>query len=341
MIIISVNVNKLIKNIRIISKLCDDHRYKLIFCIKGLAGNKKLLDRVFQEGELPTILGDSRELHFKNNVSLFKNRTKIFINVPVHYDEENGKDILSYADIFYISTIEHVVLLENIAKSRQKIYNVIVVFDSGDSREGIKLYDDSLDKICVFIKNSKYLKLIGASTNIGCLSNAVPSLKMLQSFSKVVKNIQSMYKFDMEYIIGGSSNFLPLLQGQKLPSNINTICVGEAILLGTIPGYKKNLLGLETEIFFINVDICEIKTLRKNHYQCLLLLGKNDIDRNDIVWPEHIKFINYSSDYLVIQTNIKGFQKYNLKKGNIKLVVKYYALPRLLSSVYTSICFTK
>ncbi len=342
MITVSVNINKLLKNIKIISKLCKYSGCTLIFSIKGLAGHQKLLSRIFQEKGLSVIVGDARELHFKNNINLFKNKTKILISVPAYHNEQKAKDILSYTDIYYISTIEHVNLLENVAKKKRKIYQVIIMIDSGDNREGIALNDkNALDKICTSIKNSKYLKLVGVSTNIGCLFDTIPLLKTLRSFLRVVKSIQYKYKFNMKYIIGGSSNLLPLLQRRKLPSTINSICVGEAILLGTIPGFKKNTLDLKIDIFSINVDICEIKRLNKNNYQCLLLIGKNDIDKNDIIWPEHVKFVNYSSDYTVIHVNAKGFKKYNLRKGIIKLIAKYYALSRLLSSAYTNVCFTK
>ena len=342
MITVSVNINKLVKNIRTISKLCKHSGCTLIFSIKGFLGNQKILRRIFQEKDSPAIVGDSRELSFKNNIGLFKNKAKILISVPAYQNEQKANDILSYADVCYISTVDHVNLLESIAKKKRKIYQVIIMIDSGDNREGIALNDkDSLDRICKSIKISKHLKLVGISTNIGCLSNAAPSLKMLRSFSRVVKSIQYTYKIDMKHVIGGSSNLLPLLQRQKLPSAINSICVGEAILLGTIPGFRRNTLGLETDIFSISIDICEIKRLNKNNYQCLLLIGKNDIDQNDIIWPKHIKFVNYSSDYAVIRTNAKGFKKCNLKRGTVKLDVKYYALPRLLSSANVNICFTK
>src|SRR4030042_3269203 len=118
MITVSVNINKLVKNIRIISKLCKHSGCTLIFSIKGLSGNQKLLRRIFQEKNLPTILGDARELNFKNNIGLFKNKTKILISVPAYQDEQKTKDILSYADICYISTVDHVNLLESIAKKK-------------------------------------------------------------------------------------------------------------------------------------------------------------------------------------------------------------------------------
>lgn len=111
--------------------------------------------------------------------------------------------------------------------------------------------------------------------------------------------------------------------------------------MGTIPGFKKSSLNLQTNIFSIKADICEIKKSGKNDYQCLLLIGKNDIDQNDIVWPEHIKFVNYSSDYMVIRANKKGLKKYDLKRGTIEFSIKYYALARLLSSEYANVCLIK
>lgn len=228
MITVSVNINKLIKNLKTVSKLCKRSECTLIFSIKGLAGHQELLNRIFQEEESPIIVGDSKESNFKSNINLFKNKTKILISVPAYHNKQKAKDILSYTDICYISTIEHIALLERIARNRKKMSSVIIVFDSGDGREGLSLNDNNtLDKICLLIKNSRYLKLIGASTNIGCLSDATPSLKTLHSFSKIVESIQYTYKFDMQYIIGGSSNLLPLLQKHRLPSNINSICVGE------------------------------------------------------------------------------------------------------------------
>lgn len=342
MIKVSIDINKLVKNLRTISKLCKHSECMLIFSIKGLAGHQKLLKRIFQEKEVPVILGDSKELHFRSNINLFKNKTKILISVPPYNNAQEIKDILYYTDICYISTIDHIALLEKAAKNQQKVYSVILVFDSGDGREGLSLNDkNTLDKICFSIKNSKYLKIVGASTNIGCLSDMVPSLKTLHSFLEIIKDMQSTYKFNMSYVIGGSSNLLPLLQKQKVPPNINSICVGEAILLGTIPGFKKNNLKLERDVFSVKTDICEIKKLGKNSYQCLLLIGKNDINQADIILPKDIKFVNYSSDYTVIRINKRGFKKYNMNEGTIRFSIKYYALARLLSSQHTSICFVE
>ena len=340
MITVIINTKKLLKNIKIISELCNQSGIRLIFCIKGLSGHQELLNRIFQNEGLPNIVADARKLHFKNNIDLFKNKTKLLISVPSYYNNQRIKDTLAYTNICYVSDIEHVRLLEKHCEKQKQAYSVIITLDSGDGREGISVKDKyHLSRICKFIKNSKHIKLIGLSTNIGCISNNVPSSDSLHFLSETTKYLEDFYKFNITYVIGGSSNALPLLQKKKLPSNINSLCVGEAIILGTIPGYRQDILNLQTEVCSIIVGICEVKMLDKDHYQCLLLIGKNDIDQSDIVWPEDIQFINYSSDYTVIRTNSKGIKKYNLSKGSVKINIKYYALPRLLSSAYAKICF--
>jgi len=116
------------------------------------------------------------------------------------------------------------------------------------------------------------------------------------------------------------------------------MCLGGSILLGDIPGYQtpEGKFFLQQDIFHLYALICEIKKMPHKFVQLLLYIGKNDIHPSDLVWDE-VEFRGISSDYMIVVVSEDDFQKYVIH-GEFLLSLKYSAVPKVLSSPYTTIC---
>ena len=291
-------------------------------------------------------LGDSR----LKNLELYKDLSvkKLLVRIP---SMSEIKEVINYSDICLVCEIETVIALDLEAKRQNKKYEIIFMFDLGDLREGIFYQDNYLEDIKKII-SLKNIVFKGVGTNLTCYGGVVPSKKILNRLVEVKSNIEKSFDIKLDIISGGNSSSVFLFGKEEIPTEINSLRIGEAIFFGKETSYSTDIEGLYQNIFKLEAEIIECKI--KPSYpdgetsinsfgekvdiedkgimkRAILAIGKQDVMLDNITpFDKRISIIGGSSDHLIIDTTNTDY-----KLGDIiEFQINYPGLLHLMNSPY-------
>lgn len=229
-------------------------------------------------------------------------------------------DILSHSDCSLNAQPEVMSALDAAATRRGITHEIILMVDCGDLREGFNISD--LSMIGELCRGFNSLKVIGLGTNFSCFAGVRPDVAKLAELVKMADVLRREYDLPIKLVSGGNSSTLPLLYDHTLPSGINHLRVGEALLLGRetfsgtiLPDLYDDVFVVEGEVlqsfFKSNVPDGEIGfnafgrqvTLPEvaNGFRSLLNFGVADTVIEGLTpLDEGITILGGSSDYTVI-----------------------------------------
>jgi predicted amino acid racemase len=263
--------------------------------------------------------------------------------------------ILEYADITFNTELETIFALNDMAKSIDKIHEVVIMIEMGDLREGV-MRDDLLD-FYEEVFNLKNIEIVGIGTNLNCLNGVMPSEDKLIQLSLYSQLIEARFKRKLKWVTAGTSVVFPLLPAGLLPIGINHFRIGETLFFGNdivrhepIEGMRQDIFTLEAEVLEVqekpmtpsgiigtnvagNSPAYEMVDVGKTSFRALLDVGLLDIADSDIS-PLITQFTveGASSDMIVINLG-KNDQK--IKVGDlIPFRINYMGALRLLNSNY-------
>jgi len=75
----------------------------------------------------------------------------------------------------------------------------------------------------------------------------------------IAEKLERDFNIDIKIISGGNSSSLFLINENKLPSKINNLRIGEAILLGRETAYGKKIDGTFDDVFRLVCEVVENK----------------------------------------------------------------------------------
>ena len=344
--ILEINLNKLITNLKIIKDLCCINNLELTVVTKVLEGYSEVVREFIKEVDS---IGDSRicdikqmiENNIKSNYMLI--RSPSFTEIP---------EVVKYCGISLNTEIETLKRLGEYSENYNKQHKVILMIDMGDLREGILI--DDFEHFLKEAINIKGIELIGIGANSTCFAGLIPTEKNLSILEKALF-IYKKYIKSEPIVSGGGSNLIPLILNKKLPSFINHVRIGEAIMLGVDAIYKNNIPGCYTDCFTLFSEIIEIKNkpstsegdfapnafgehpvfvnkgIRK---RALLNIGRLDTDISGIT-PDRdsINILGATSDHLIVDIE----EPEQLSNGDIiKFKLNYSALLFAMNSNYVS-----
>ena len=78
----------------------------------------------------------------------------------------------------------------------------------------------------------------------------------------LVSQIESRFGIELEYVSGGNSGTIPILDSADFPSQVNHLVLGKAWLLGKETSYGYRIKDLHQDVFILNSEI--IENQRKN-----------------------------------------------------------------------------
>ena len=157
-----------------------------------------------------------------------------------------------------------------------------------------------------------------------------------------------------EYISGGGSNLIPLLENNSLPSYINHVRIGESIVMGVDAINKKPIKNCYQDCFTLTGEIIELKTkptlpeepLTKNAFgeepvfedkglrkRAIINIGRLDTD----IFGLHstvsgVEILGASSDHLILDVEEAAKE---LRVGDsLSFHLNYSALLYSMSSEY-------
>ncbi len=300
---------------RLISE-CSKHGVSLWGVSKGISAFPEVA-AAYKEAGLK-VIADSRIENIRKMKNAGIDSLYALIRIPMR-SELN--DVIELADYSLVSDLGTIQIMSEICANRKKTHKCVIMFDMGDLREGFWSTDicglsDGLGEL------SPYLKIAGVGANFSCASGVLPTFKNLNQLISYGEALESALGYKLEvYSGGGTCSFIQMQRG-NLPSKINNLRIGEALLLGvdtsfdlTIDCLRQDTMELEAELVevrskptlpigeigrdaFGNVPVFED---RGNRLRGILGIGKQDVNINGLTpLDEGVKIITASSDHLLV-----------------------------------------
>ena len=140
-----------------------------------------------------------------------------------------------------------------------------IIYYYSFSNEAVKFFKKQPEIFIRFKENIKKIhdlhniSIIGLATNLTCYGSVLPSEENLSKLVNLAEKIEKNFHIKMQIISGGNSSSLFLLNENRLPSKINNLRVGEAILLGRETAYGKDIDGTYNDVFKLVCEVIENK----------------------------------------------------------------------------------
>jgi len=310
---ITINLSYYKDNLRYLNNLLKRQGIKLVPVTKVFCGDQHLTDLINQFDI--DMIADSRISNLKK---MKTNKKKMLLRIPMISEVE---DVISYSDVSLNSELDVMIALNQEAKKQKKVHDIIVMYDIGDLREGVYYQHDDKSWIET-IKSLKHLRLIGIGTNLTCYGGVIPTQKTYAKLKEIKERVEALVGYKMMIVSGGNSSSIPLVMEEKLPTYINQLRVGEALVLGRETAYGQDIIGMHQDVFTLDAEIIELKMKpskpegklgvdafghrvrfadRGMIKRAILAIGKQDIALDQLKPPAGVIVLGSSSDHLIVE----------------------------------------
>ncbi len=160
------------------------------------------------------------------------------------------------ADVSLESELVTLWALDAAAGAQHKRHGVVVMVDLGDLREG--LMPAELPGFLAQAAGFANLDIVGIGTSLTCYGAIVPTAENLGQLVSLAKAAERQLERKL-VISGGMSTSLDAFESGDLPSEIDNLRVGEAIVLGVSPASRRRILGLHTDALVLEAPVIECK----------------------------------------------------------------------------------
>ena len=343
---LEINIPKLKNNVSVLSDICKTHNLDMAMVTKVYCAMPEVVKEISFDNV--NYLADSRVQNLKNLQDI--NIPKILLRIPMISEI---KDVIKYVDISFNSEIKTIYKLNEEAKNQNKVHKIVLMFDLGDLREG---YFDEEEFFSVVDKVLKLenIKLFGIATNLTCYGAIMPSEENLGRLANLAKRIEKEYNTPLEFVSGGNSSSIDLLQALKMPDGITNLRLGEAIALGRETAYGKEIENTYQDAFKLVCEIVEIKDKPSMPIgeigmdafgnvpsyedkgilkRAIVGIGKQDINIEGIMpIDKNIEILGASSDHMIL--NVTDCEnKYDVG-DKVEFLVEYGGLLTACTSKY-------
>jgi predicted amino acid racemase len=261
------------------------------------------------------------------------------------------KEVVAYADVSYNTELEVIRRLSSAAKEAGRMHGVVLMVELGDLREGI-MPDDLLMTARETLRFPN-ISLRGIGTNLACRSGVIPDAGNMAELSALAGSVESSLGRTLDIVSGGNSANLNWALGDSKVGRINNLRLGESILLGCEPLYRKPIEGLSTDAFTLFAEVIESKAKpssprgemaqtafgKKPHEadrgeirQTIVALGRQDTDPDGLLPPQGHRILGASSDHLILDSG----QTMYAPGEEISFQLNYSALMRSMTSPFVA-----
>lgn len=268
-----------------------------------------------------------------------------------------AEDTVRYADVSLESEVETVLALDAAAGVLGKRHAIVAMVDLGDLREGMMPAElpAFIDRVGALAN----VDLLGIGLSLTCYGAIVPDEQNLAELVALTRSAEERLGRRL-LISGGMSSSLDALVDGVLPDRIDSLRIGESILLGVSTVTRERILGLHTDAFVVEAPVIEVfdkpsKPIgtsaqdafggfpefedRGTRRRAICAIGRQDVDPAGIVPVDpNVEVLGASSDHLVLDVDAMPVAP-RLGDG-IAFVPGYSATLRLFTSPYVRKVFT-
>ena len=352
---IHIYLDRIRQNARAVTSLLNDYQIACFGVTKVMCGEPTVARALLEGGCVG--LADSRIANLKKLKEAGIDAPMMLLRLPMI---SQSTEVVLFSDISLVTEIKTARALGEIAQSYSKEHHIILMIDIGDLREGIWPPEKAID-VALELDKIEGIYLAGVGANFACYGGIIPDEESMDLLVSIADHISASLGRRLNILSGGNSSGLPLVSSGKMSQKINSLRVGETIILGRnvidrspFPGTRQDTIEIIAEIIELQVkpshpigmrgedafghckDFID-KGLRK---RAILALGRQDII------PEHltpalkgVQIVGGSSDHLIVDITDRedNDQDTNIKVGSqLSFYPDYSALLTAMTSPYVN-----
>ncbi len=225
-------------------------------------------------------------------------------------------------DVSLESEIETVRALDVAARTLGKRHRIVAMVDLGDLREGMLPAD-----LPAFLDAAEALaniEVYGIGASLTCYGAIVPDAENLGELVALTQTAEARLGRHL-HVSGGMSSSLDALVDGILPERIDSLRIGESILLGVSTVTREPILGLHTDAITVSAPVieCMVKPSkpkgtsaqdafggrptfedRGDRRRAILAMGRQDVVPEGLAPVDpRIRVLGASSDHLVLDVH--------------------------------------
>lgn len=329
---ITIELSKITHNTQVLTTACNNAGIQVVGVVKACLGNFDVAQAMLIGGV--RTIADSRLANLEHLRGL--GVRVMMLRQPMAWETER---VVKLTDVCLVSEFAAIERLAAAAKKVKKKYNVIIMVETGDLREGVM--PDELKKLARQVRELDRINIEGIGTNVACLQGVPPTSEMLELLVEKAVQLREDMGFDIPVVSGGNSSAWKLLESGLIPQEVNQFRLGEAILLGQETVNFDPIPGTHQDAFVLEAEVIESKTKPvgdASFKRAILAIGTQDICTG-ILKPSDkaIKVMRRSSDHLVLDIT-ESTQDYKVG-DSISFIPGYEALLAAMTSPFVEKVF--
>ena len=312
---VSVDLVKVEENARAISGSCARRGIAVTGVTKGTCGSPPVARAMLRGGV--SSLGESRLENVARLREAGVEAPVMLLRVPAL---SRVDDVVEAAELSLGSELVVLEGLADAARRRGRVHPVILMVDLGDLREGV--WPEDLVPLARASDALAGLRVVGLGTNLTCYGGVIPTAAHMERFVALAEAVEGALGRRLAWLSGGSSSALPLVAAGQMPTRVNHVRIGEAILLGRETVGREPWPGTAQDAFVLHAEVVERKRKpslpesprtadafgrtrrfadRGLRERALLDVGREDVDAEGLTAIEMgVEVLGASSDYLVV-----------------------------------------
>ena len=250
---VTINLDTIERNTRTVVTACAKSGIEIFGVTKGTCGMPQVARAMLRGGVIG--IGESRFENIRRLRASGVDSPILLLRSP---PRSHIEEVIASVDISLNSELAIIEELSRVAERMGRIHDIILMVDLGDLREGI--WPDDLAPTVEKVLDLPGVRIVGIGTNLTCFGAILPSEENMGALVEHARSLERAYGLQMRYVSGGNSSSLPLLLSGKMPSGINNLRIGEAILQGGRDTFlSKPWRALDQNAFLLSGELLEVK----------------------------------------------------------------------------------
>lgn len=348
------NLSRLRRNVEGVSERCHAAGIRVAGVIKGANGRLPITEQMAQGGCDQIASSRLDQLERASGLGL----PTMLIRGPMPCELE---DVARVCDYSLESDDSVLTALNTLCAQRTKRHKVVLMADLGDLREGWWDKDELVAQAVRVERELPYLELAGIGTNLGCYGAIIPTVEKMEELVALAARVEAAVGRKLEIVSGGATTAYRLVHEGRMPSGINHLRIGEAMLvdydLERLWGVK-GLDYLSPRVFTLQAQVleCRVKPScpvgkvffdafggrpkildRGMRRRALIGVGKLDLGSAESMVPldEGIKILGGTSDHTIL--DVEDCTRHLAVGDILEFELDYTAMLFLTASAYVAV----
>jgi len=270
---------------------------------------------------------------------------------------ELAGETVQLTDVSLESELETVVALDNAAAAAGRRHAIVAMVDLGDLREG--MMPAALPAFLERVNAMDHIDIAGIGVNLTCYGAIVPDDDNLGRLAELAAQSEKLLGRPL-LVSGGNSSSIGMVTAGRMPAAVNTLRIGETIILGVDTLTREPTLDLHLDAISVSAPVieCLVKPSlpigtsaqdafgnrptfsdRGERRRAICALGRQDAPPEGLrpVDPR-IQVLGASSDHLIL--DVEDLLRPPALGESVQFVPNYAATLQLFTSPYVHKVFS-